>query len=327
MLIVILSSTDPYFNLATEEYLLKSKEEDIFMLWQNEKSIIIGKSQNTLAEINYDKVKERSVNVVRRLSGGGAVYHDLGNLNYTFITNSGKEDFLNFEKFSRPIIDALATLGITASLSGRNDLLIGERKFSGNAQYVYKNRILHHGTLLFDTDLEALGELLNVKEEKIKSKGIQSVRSRVTNIIEYLSQKNFTITDFKNTITTHVLTTFPDAEIYKLSENDISAISKLADSVYNTWEWNFGSSPKYTFNKTTKTSSGLIEISLEIKEGIIEAATIHGDFFSYHDVSELEKALCGIKHNETSLTEFYDKHDILLFLGNITKTEFISCFL
>lgn len=187
MIYVKSNSTKPQFNLALEEYVFEHLDEygEIFMLWQNEPSIIVGKHQNTIEEINTKYVKENNINVVRRLSGGGAVYHDLGNLNYTIISKDEGSKGFDFKTFSQPVIDVLADLGIRAEFTGRNDIVIGDQKFCGNAQYMKKGKVLHHGAILFDTELDVLGKSLKVSKDKIASKGVKSVRSRVTNIKDH----------------------------------------------------------------------------------------------------------------------------------------------
>ena len=185
MLLIYNEKTNPFFNLAMEEYFLKNFDEDIFILWRNESSVIVGKNQNTLSEINLDYIKENSIPVVRRQSGGGAVFHDLGNINFTFIA-SNNDNFSDFKRFTTPIIELLKTLDINAKFSGRNDLLIDGCKFSGNAQYNYKNKVMHHCTLLFSSQISDMSNALKVKPIKFEGKSIKSVKARVTNISEHL---------------------------------------------------------------------------------------------------------------------------------------------
>lgn len=321
MLLISLDSTNAHFNLAAEEYLLKEKEEDIFMLWRNDNAIIVGKNQNSLGEINREKAEEKNVAVVRRLTGGGAVYHDLGNLNYTFIMKNDGSDFLNFRKFSEPVIKALNEMGVKASLSGRNDLLIEDKKFSGNAQCVHKNRMLHHGTLMFKTNINLLSEVLNVDRSKIESKGIVSVKSRVTNISEHLPDKSITVTDFRDKLLQSVGANLSGAVMYSLTDEDVSAINKLKNEKYDTWEWNFGFSPRYTFNKNMRFTGGSVEAYLYIKNGVIESAKIRGDFFAKNDISEFEMLLLGTKHECSEILRKFDKIDIKKYFGNISKDE------
>lgn len=225
----ISDTNDTAYNVALEDYAFNNLTDvdEIFMLWINEPSIIIGKNQNALAEINSDFVKENNIRVIRRISGGGAVYHDLNNLNFTLIVPRQNENAFDFKAFSQPVISTLAKLGITATFSGRNDIEIDGQKFCGNAQAYSKNRVLHHGCLMFDVDVSVLSHALNVKETKIKSKGIKSVRSRVTNIKKHLTQE-MTVNDFKQALFDEMKTTRPDLEPYILSKADQEAIQKLA---------------------------------------------------------------------------------------------------
>lgn len=190
MMYIRSSSTDPYFNLALEQYVFDflPKTKAYFMLWQNDNTIVVGKHQNTVGEINVSFVKEHGIHVVRRLSGGGAVYHDLGNVNYTFIMDAGKSNELDISAFCKPVVDALRSLGITAEISGRNDITIDGKKFSGNSQYLKDGRMMHHGTIMYNSDLDTVEKALCVSKDKIISKGINSVRSRVTNIAEHMEK-------------------------------------------------------------------------------------------------------------------------------------------
>jgi len=306
--------TNPYFNLALEEYLLNNFDEDVFMLWQNEKAIIVGKNQNTLSEINLDYVKQRDIAVVRRLTGGGAVFHDMGNLNFTFIVKNQGEWFSNFEKFTTPIIDALATFGVCAKLSGRNDISIDDKKISGNAQLVHKDKILHHGTLLFNADFSDLANSLNVNEEKIKSKGVQSVKSRVTNICEYA---NVSVVDFKNRVSLD--------NLYHLSENDIACVNKLVEEKYGTWEWNFGYSPKYSYKKEVYFPSGSVELNIDVEKGIIRNVKIYGDFFAKYDIIDIENALKGVRHSYEDVKSSLQKFNINDYFLGISIDELLKC--
>ena len=244
MLYIYNKNTNPYFNLAAEEYVLKEFQEECFMLWRNEPSIIVGKNQNTLAEINLDYVRQHKIPVVRRLSGGGAVFHDLGNLNFTFIVNEDVSSFSDFRRFTQPIIDVLRKLSINAEFSGRNDITIDGKKISGNAQYYYKNRILHHGTLLFSSSITDLSAALKVRPVKFEDKGVKSVSKRVTNISEHLKEP-ITIEQFIDLIMNHIREQTRGSEMYEFTQEDIEKIEKLVREKYSTWEWNFGTSPDY----------------------------------------------------------------------------------
>lgn len=299
MLLINNSNTNAYFNLAMEEYFLKTTTEDIFMLWRNENSIIVGKNQNTLSEINYEYVKENNIKVVRRQSGGGAVFHDLGNINFTFIS-CNDNSFSDFKRFTMPIIEALENLNIHAEFSGRNDLLINNQKFSGNAQYNYKNKVMHHGTLLFSSQINDLSSALKVKPSKFEGKGVKSVKSRVTNISNHLD-KDMTVLEFKDYLMNFINNKDENNHIYELNTNDINEINKLVDEKYSTWQWNFGHSPKYTLNNEVKYSGGHIEFSLNVEKGLIKEIKFFGDFFGKKDVSYIENLLKDVNHNESSI--------------------------
>ncbi len=316
------TNKNPYFNLALEEYVLTHFDDDIFMLWINNPAIIVGKNQNTLAEINIEYVKEHNIPVVRRLSGGGAVFHDPGNINFTFIMPNTDDSFTNFKKYTRPIIDVLADLGIDAKLSGRNDLTIDGRKFSGNAQYIHKNRILHHGTLLFSSNMSHLVNALKVNPDKIKGKGIKSVASRVTNIENHL-KTNLSIEEFKNMVMKHVMERYGGVE-YILSDKDINNVEKMVQEKYSTWEWNYGHSPKYNFTKQTRFAGGSIEINFDVQNGIIQSAKIYGDFFGKRDVSDIEKALNGIRHSEEDIRSALSPYPLDEYFANISLEDIVS---
>lgn len=323
MLLIKNESLEPYFNMACEEYFFKNFSDDIFMLWKNDNAIIVGKHQNTLAEINLEYVKEHQIKVVRRLSGGGAVFHDLGNLNFTFIMNGENEKVVDFRKYTQPIIDILQKIGVDAKLEGRNDLTIEGKKFSGNAVHVVRTRLLQHGTLLFESIIENLSQALKVNPLKFRDKAVKSVRSRVTNINEYLKEP-ISLDKFTNMIIEHILELYPDAKFYEITENDKLAIQKLADEKYSTWDWNFGYQAKYNFEKLIKTDGGHIEFHLDVKNGMIEKCKIFGDFFNTNDISEIENALIGIRHEENSILEVFDKFEINEYFANIRKNELIS---
>lgn len=322
MLLINNTNTNAYFNLAMEEYFLKNTNEDIFLLWQNENSIIVGKNQNTLSEINYDYVKENNIKVVRRLSGGGAVFHDLGNINFTFIS-CNDNSFSDFKKFTMPIVEALKELNVHAEFSGRNDLLIDGQKFSGNAQYNYKNKVMHHGTLLFSSEINDLSNALKVKPSKFQGKSVKSVKSRVTNISSHLDKK-MTVLEFKDYLMDFINKRDENSHFYELNDKDIESINKLVEEKYSTWEWNFGYSPKYSLNNELKYPGGNVEFSLDVHDGLIKDIKFFGDFFGKEDISFIEDKLRNVKHNEYSIKSALENVDINNYFLNCNIDILIS---
>ncbi len=322
------TSTDPFYNLALEQYVFDTlpRTNEYFMLWQNDNAIIVGKHQNTIEEINAPYVREKGIRVARRLSGGGAVYHDLGNLNYTFIRDAGPEEQLDFAAFCIPVIHTLSILGVEAELSGRNDITIGGKKFSGNAQYLREKRVMHHGTLMFDSHLSVLTQALNVSADKIESKGIKSVRSRVTNIREHL-ERDITMEEFKTILRRH-MTEENRMEPYILSEHDLAAVRKLRDERYATWEWNYGSSPAYSIRKERRVEGcGKLQIYLEVEKGRITGFATRGDYFGADDASDIERAVLGKDANEQALKDALSHLDVGHYYKNLTADQLIEIIL
>ena len=322
MLLINNTNTNAYFNLAMEEYFLKNTNEDIFLLWQNENSIIVSKNQNTLSEINYDYVKENNIKVVRRLSGGGAVFHDLGNINFTFIS-CNDNSFSDFKKFTMPIVEALKELNVHAEFSGRNDLLIDGQKFSGNAQYNYKNKVMHHGTLLFSSEINDLSNALKVKPSKFQGKSVKSVKSRVTNISSHLDKK-MTVLEFKDYLMDFINKRDENSHFYELNDKDVESINKLVEEKYSTWEWNFGYSPKYSLYNEVKYPGGNLEFSLDVHDGLIKDIKFFGDFFGKEDISFIENKLRNVKHNEYSIKSALEDVDINNYFLNCNIDILVS---
>ncbi|QQY79459.1 lipoate-protein ligase [Keratinibaculum paraultunense] len=316
----------PQFNLALEQYVFDNLNQfdEIFLLWINEPAIIVGKNQNTIEEINLDYVKENNIHVVRRLSGGGAVYHDLGNLNYTIISKSKGSSSFNFEAFSKPVIEVLDKLGVKAEFTGRNDITIDGKKFCGNAQYMKKGKVLHHGAILFDTDLTVLSKALKVSKDKIESKGVKSVRSRVTNIIDYLDEK-ITVEDFKQLLLEHMFKKDSKIKEYKLTEEDYANINKLMEERYSTWEWNFGKSPKFNISKSKRFPAGKVETKIYVENGRINELKFYGDFFGGGEISDIEEKFKGIKYKEDEIEKVLNTIDVGYYFSGISKDELMQC--
>ncbi len=287
---------DAYFNLASEEYLLKQTEGFYFYLWINSPSVIVGVNQNAIEEVNLAYTEKAGVKVVRRLTGGGAVFHDNGNLCYTVIAPFNDTENA-YKKFTAPVIEYLNSLGVKAEFSGRNDITVDGKKISGNAQTVYGNRIMHHGTLLFSSDMTGLEKSLNPSKLKMQSKGIKSVRARVTNISEHLKNK-MTILEFKEGLKKVFL---KNAREYEFTSEDLSAINKLVKEKYSTYEWNIGRSPKGQNAFIHKFPFGIFKLSFDTNNGLIENAKIHGDFFSLKEIDGFAVRLNGVKFNKEEL--------------------------
>lgn len=297
MIFIKRPQTDPFFNIAAEEYILKRDDRDILMLWQCSPSVIIGKHQNTLTEVNVGFANRRNIPVIRRLSGGGTVYHDEGNINYTVIKSEKRKDrLIDFRKFTQPVIDFLGTLGTKARFEGKNNLVINRKKFSGNSAHVFKNRVMHHGTLLFDSNLEMLDQIIRADtKSKIEDKAVQSVRAAVTNISEHLDV-DMTIRQFKEKLENYLFNYYSINEIHELDKTDISAINTLMNEKYSKWEWNFGYSPDYIFRNEI---SG-IKMNMKVKNGKIIDAFFEGDF---EKKEKLERLLLNISHRKDELSK------------------------
>lgn len=295
------NTTDPSFNLALEEYVFEKmpRDREYFLTWRNDNAIIIGRHQNTAAEVNEAFVKEKNIKVVRRLSGGGAVYHDLGNLNFTFIVDAQPGQKVDLRKFCQPIADTLCALGAKAEVDGRNDILIDGMKVSGNAQYVRQGRVMHHGTILFDSDMSVLGQALIPDPAKAQAKGVKSVRSRVTNV-RYCLKKDMTLEEFREALSHSLMT--EGFERYELTEEDISAIQELADRRYTQWEWNYGYCEEGTLVRKKRIEGcGTVEAHITLKNDLITGLQFRGDYFSTLSPEGLSKKLLGLPLNAKAL--------------------------
>jgi lipoate-protein ligase A len=318
--------TDATLNLALEEWAVRNldlEHEDYLLFYINRNAIIIGKHQNTIEEINSNYVKEKDIQVVRRISGGGAVYHDEGNLNFSFLTKFSTESIHNFEKFTHPVIKTLKSLGVNAELNGRNDITVEGKKISGNAQFSNTKAMFSHGTLLFNSQLDNVVEALNVKIDKIESKGIKSIRSRVGNITDYLNTK-MTIFEFRQKLIESIFGMSEDYPVYNLLNTQWKEVHDLANDKYRNWDWNYGRSPEFNIQKIKRFDFGQIDARIDVKDGVIKDIVIYGDFLAHGDTHEVESKLKEVKYKDDEMNEALNDVDMQHHLGPITKEEFVK---
>ena len=326
MIYHVSNTNDTAFNIALEEYCFKNlrDQDEIFLLWINKPSIIVGKYQNTIEEINTEYTREHGINVVRRISGGGAVYHDLNNLNYTIISNKdkGKEGF-DFKEFSKPIIDTLAELGVKAEFTGRNDLEIDGQKFCGNAQAYIKDRVMHHGCLLFNVEFSALANALKVSKDKIESKGVKSVRARVTNILPHLKEP-ITVNEFAEKILGYMKKHNPNMTEYHFSEEEIEKIKERAE-YKRSWEWNYGESPEYNISRSHRFPKGKIEIFANVINSKIKSIKFYGDFFGKNEeLTDIENLLVDVKYTPEDVKKALENVEINNYFAGFTLDEIVE---
>lgn len=300
----ILSHTDdPYFNLAAEEYLLKSFDEEFYFQYVNRPAVVVGKHQNALAEVDQDYLERNDILLARRISGGGAVYHDPGNMNYSFITNESPGDFVKFKKYTTPVISALKELGVRAHLGSRNELLTGDRKISGTASHVFKRRVLHHGTLLYETDLERLGKCLYVELGRYRDKAVKSIRSEVVNVSQVMRQP-LPATDFYQAIFDSIA--WSEHQVISFTPHDTRAIEALVAEKFSSWEWNYGYSPKYEIRRTIDVAGELTRFNIQVNKGIITVAEIVEGTVE----SRIGRMLSGVRHDKGIVAQILEKEGV-----------------
>ena len=321
MLYYVSNTLDPTYNIATEYYLFHKYDQPVLYLWINGPSIVVGKHQNTIEEINAKFVKDNDIEVCRRVSGGGTVYHDEGNLNYTIMANDGQRK-IDYITFSRPIIDALEAMGVHASCDSRNSMTVDGFKICGHAQYITKKRTMHHGCLLFNSDLTVLEKALIVSKDKIKSKSIKSVRSQVRNISEFL-ERGYTMDDFKRFILDSIQETYGQNEAVIFSEEDHKAIEALRSEKFTGWQWVYGNSPPFNLKRKRLLPEGDFEVRLTIKNGCINDLHFYGDFFGVSGVEEIEKALLGVRYEEETLKKVLETIDVQSVF-QVKKEQFLT---
>lgn len=318
-------TTNPAFNLALEQYVFDTlpRDRSWFLLWQNHNAIVIGRHQNTLAEINEEAVRARGITVVRRLSGGGAVYHDLGNLNFTFIQDAAQGGQLDMGLFCRPVAQALRAMGVEAQVNGRNDITIDGQKFSGNSQYIREDRVMHHGTILYSSDLDTVGQVLRVDPEKITAKGVRSVRSRVTTVQAHMDP-HLPLERFKARLLEEIARERP-MEPYALTEADVAAVEAIKKARYDRWEWNYGVSPPCDLLRRRRVEGcGLVEAHIHLVEGCVAAVSFFGDFFSAAEPEELAELLRGCPLREEALQNRLEGVDVSRYFAGLTGDGLVS---
>lgn len=322
---------DARLNLAIEYYLLNEVQldEPILLFYINDNAIIVGKNQNTYEEVNTDYVEKNGVTVVRRFSGGGAVYHDLGVLNFCFLTDDDGDSFRDFKKFTTPVIEALHKMGVEgAELRGRNDLVIDDKKFSGNAMYSKNGRLTAHGTLMFDSEIDAVVGALKPKKHKLESKGIKSIRSRVTNIKPYLNDEYqyMNAKNFREKLLLNIFDVEDTSNVkeYKLTEEDWEKIEEFADQYTANWKWNYGESPEFDLERSERLSVGTVEVKLNVNEGTITDVKIYGDFFGLGEISDVEEQLKGTQYEAAAIREVFESVDLKKYFGNVEVSDLVE---
>ena len=300
MLLIDRKETDPFFNLAAEEYVLKSFSEDVFMLWTSDASVVVGKHQAAAAEANLPYTWKANIPVIRRISGGGTVYHDRGNLNFSIVAGGEKEKLVDYARHTSGVIRGLAGLSVEAVLEGKNSLFTAGLKFSGNAAHVYKNRVLHHGTLLFDTDLQQLRKCIRPDHRHYHGRALRSVDSRITNLIDHLPA-GMDMKTFREHIIRQAREDFPGIRDYRFTEADREAIGRLAKEKYAKPGWNFGYSPGYSLDKTIEINNSSVRVLLQTEKGTIGSLrfTRNGQAF----MEELAASLTGCLHHPGSIKD------------------------
>lgn len=317
------SAEDAKFNFALEKYAMEELNlgSSYFLFWRTTPTLMIGRYQNTLAEINMAYARANNVNIVRRITGGGTIYTDPNGWQFSFIVRNPGDHRIEFSHFTKPILDALHSLGVDAQFSGRNDLTIDGKKFSGNAQYVRRDVVLHHGSLLFDTDLDALVRALNVADEKIIAKGIQSVRQRVTNIADYLPEKIKSLA-FRDVMLSYLLR---DMETYTLTERDIRRIIEIREAVFDQWSWNFGHDPQFNVTREGRFAGGKLTAHIFVENGCIKDIHFYGDFFAKEGLEHLASSLAGCRYEPSAIREALERLHAQNYFYQISLDELYSC--
>jgi lipoate-protein ligase A len=323
---IVNNSTDPRYNLALEEYAFKNLNlmDDYIILWRNVPSIIIGRNQCIFEEVNYQYVTEKNIDVVRRISGGGAVYHDLGNLNFSLITRVDKMERIDYKKYLDIIINSLDKLGIKCKLSERNDITLDGKKISGVAQSISRGRLLNHGTLLYNSNLDALSKSLYIKKGKIETKAAKSVQSKVANINDYL-KSNMDILEFRDLLVKYIFEYKKSPMLkYELTKEDKTLIDSLIQNKYNTWEWNYSKSPKFHYENSKEFDDILLNARINVEDGLIKECKLYGNISGTKNVRGFEESLIGLKYERNEIINHIKNIDITKYFGEVSKDDLLS---
>ena len=326
MTVVENASTDPYFNIALDAWLVRNAKpgQEFVMLWQNQPAVILGRFQNTYEEVDIEYADAHHIAILRRISGGGAVYQDLGNMNFSLIAETRLHPFNDYEAFTRPVLDTLREFGVQAELTGRNDITIAGAKFSGNAQFRSGTHVLHHGTILFDEDLEVVPKVLTPPTDKIASKGIKSVRSRVTNVRPHLPPGT-TMKDVQERLLHHIgRHNGGIAGTWTIGPQRQAEVAREVEARFGQWEWNFGASPPFNLQNRIRFPKGAVEVRIDARRGRITSAKIYGDFLADRDIAPIEAALVDIPFSRKSMHEALAALDVPTYLGGITRDELLE---
>jgi len=318
---ILSTSSDPYFNLAMEDYFLKNSSDEHFFIYRNEPCIVVGKHQNLLSEINLKYILNNNIKLARRISGGGTVYHDLNNLNFSFIHNCPNPDKINFAKFTLPVLEALKEMDLDVEFSDRHDLLIANKKISGNAMHIFKSRVLSHGTLLFNSDLNQLSAALRNNPQKYIDKSIKSVRSKVTNISDYLIHP-ILITSFTQNVFDNINNKQADSSTIPLNNHEVDAIQQISNEKYRTWEWIYGYSPKYLFQNNFQLSDRTVKFELNVEKGIIRNVNSNLDHAAHPVYCYVLEELVNKRHDFQTINEFLEANSLIKLDPTINITEF-----
>jgi lipoate-protein ligase A len=328
MLFLQSNSLDAAYHFAVEEWLAERPSEGkAFALWRTKPTVMLGANLVAEMEVDLDYAAQNGIEIVRRSSGGGAIYTDEGTIQYSIILpRAGGLDHkrIQADYLARPIIAALKTLGLGAEIKGRNDIVLGSKKITGMAQYIKGDFLCSHGSILVDANLDRLARALNVDNEKLSSKALKSVQSRVVNIKDYVAE-DVTTEDFLAILKTEVKNFgHGQMEDCEITEEGERRISEICERKYCAREWTFGRSPLYTFRNSARFPAGKVELFIDVKGGKIKALKIYGDYLALRPSDEFADVFIGKGFNKEELREAIAGVDLPQYLGGVSSEEFLS---